>query len=473
MSFVIGDLAFWFILFFILGIFIASFGLNFIIVLLIITFGFFLFIIFTQKLYLSKIFPFLIIALFLGSFYHNVYLSIFNGQKTNIKYNSFISIKAVINDEPNLTEKYLIFTAKTKSYSKNFDVKVFTSPQNKFNYGDFINIQGMIIKSDKESEPPLLFSTNVKLISKNNGFWLREKLIDLKNSIIKNYESVLQKNDAGLLSGITLGSQALFSSEFKNNMALSGTTHLVAMSGYNITIIILAVQKIFGRFFSRKKNFFISISLILFFIIMTGLQASVIRAGITSFIALFSREIGKIFNIRNAIVFTALLMLLWNPFILAQNISFQLSFLSLLGIIYFSPVLKDLFKFKDSGFLEWKESGITTISAQIAVLPMLIINFGRFSASAIFANIAILSVIPLTMFFGFVLAILGFISYYFAFFCAKILTFLLSYECFIINFFANLYIPIPIHFNSMFIIFFYYAFLVFLIAKFHYKNEKR
>jgi len=473
MSFAIGDLSFWLCLFFIFGIFIASIKFNFIIAFLVIAFGFVLLAFFTKRFFLFKIFPFLLLASFLGSFYYGAYLSFLDFQKEGIKYNSFISVKAVINSEPNLTEKYLIFTATAKLGLKKIDVRIFAPPQNDFNYGDLVNVQGTIIKSDKEYEPPLLFSKNIKLISKNNGFWLREKLIDFKNSIIKNFENFLQKDNAGLLSGITLGSQASFSPEFKNDMALSGTTHLVAMSGYNITIIILAVQRIFGGILSRKKNFFISISLIMFFIIMTGLQASVIRAGITGFIALFSREIGRIFNIRNAIVFTALLMLLWNPFMITQNISFQLSFLSLLGIVYLSPVLKDFFKFENSGFLEWKDSAITTTSAQIAVLPILIINFGKFSASAIFANIAVLGVIPITMFFGFILAVLGFISYYFAFFCAKLLAVLLSYECFAIKFFANIYIPIPIHFNSMIIVFFYYAFFCFLIAKFYYKNEKR
>jgi competence protein ComEC len=206
---------------------------------------------------------------------------------------------------------------------------------------------------------------------------------------------------------------------------------------------------------------------------MTGLQPSAIRAAITGSIALFARETGRMFNIRNAIAFTAAAMVLWNPTMLTQNAGFELSFLSLIGIVYLGPALKKLFRYSSAGFLDWKECGITTLSAQVAVMPVLIATFGQFSATAILANVLILATVPLAMFFGFLLAVFGFISYYLAFFCAKLAGLVLFYELAMMRLFAGLSVPVPINFNSTVVILLYYAILAFFVAaNYSYGNQK-
>jgi len=474
----IGDTAFGATTVFLFGILAAALKWNVLIIFtsaILCAFGFLFFV---KKLFLWKEVVFFAAAMAFGAFYYHFYLDI-AASKTNLTYNHFISFSGVVTDEPQPSQKVLILTVGIKPPLAG-EVKIFAPPTSDFRYGDMLQIDGIITPPDASGLPaggsggdPIVFSPQMKLMSRHNGFWLREKLIDLKLAIIKNFEAVLPSDEAALLGGITFGSKVNFSAELKNAMALSSTTHLVAVSGYNITIVILAAEGAFGRFCSRRKTFIFSVILIALFVLMTGLQPSAIRAGITGFIALLAKETGRMFNIRNAIAFTAAIMALWNPTMLTQNAGFELSFLSLLGIVYLGPALKKLFRYENAGFLDWKECAITTLSAQLAVMPVLIVTFGQFSATAIFANILILATVPLAMFFGFFLAILGFISCYLAFFCAKLASIILFYELAMIRLFAGLSVPVPINFNSTAAMVAYYSIIAFIVAaNYSHGNQK-
>jgi len=73
----------------------------------------------------------------------------------------------------------------------------------------------------------------------------------------------LPKDPGALLSGLTVGYRADFSKEFRENMARSGTTHIVALSGYNIAILVLAMSRFFGSLLKRRQTFFLTIAVIL------------------------------------------------------------------------------------------------------------------------------------------------------------------------------------------------------------------
>lgn len=466
----IGDITFGIAVVFLFGVLVAAMNWNIQIIFLAAILCALSFLFFIKKFFLWRELLIFAVAMLFGAFYYHFYLEN-AAAKINLTYNRFISFSAVVTDEPQPSQKVLILTASMKPPFAG-EVKIFAPPTSDFRYGDMLKIDGIMTPSDASNGDPIVFSPQIQIISRHNGFWLREKLIDLKLTILKNFEAVLPNDEAALLGGITFGSKVNFSTELKSAMAISSTTHLVAVSGYNITVVILAAEGVFGRFCSRRKKFILSVILMVLFVLMTGLQPSAIRAAITGFIALFAKEMGRMFNIRNAIVFAAAVMVLWNPTMLTQNAGFELSFLSLLGVVYLGPALKKLFHYGNAGFLDWKECGITTLSAQLAVMPVLVAIFGQFSATAIFANILILATVPLAMFFGFLLAALGFVSYYLAFFCAKLVGFILFYELAMIRLFAGFSVPISINFNPTIIILAYYTVLVFFIVV-NYSHESR
>jgi competence protein ComEC len=344
----------------------------------------------------------------------------------------------------------------------------------RFRYGDLIRFEGVIQRPEPASYASYLakervsgfvnFPKEVRLIASNRGSPFKARLFELRNKIVFSFQQVLPVREAALLSGLTLGSRSEFSKEFKEAMARSGTTHLVALSGYNITIIAWAAASIFLCFLSRRLSFALTVLLILGFVMMTGAEASVVRAGLMGILVLLAKELGRLYNFRNAIIFAALAMAFVNPKVLVFDAGFQLSFLALLGIIYLKPALGKIFKWPEkAGFLGWRENLTMTLSAQLAVAPILIASFNNFSLTALFANVLVLEAVPVTMGLGFVVAAVSFISYHLALALGWAAWLLLRFEILVIEFFSKLTVPITPTLSAV-LIFFYYAAFIVLIA---------
>lgn len=174
---------------------------------------------------------------------------------------------------------------------------------------------------------------------------------------------------------------------------------------------------------------------------------------------------------RNLVAATAAAMALADPSALTANVGFIPSFASLLGIVYLGPPLRHLLRYdrpsSGHGFLGWKESAVTTLSAQFAVMPILIRAFGRFSLTAVLANLLILPTVPLAMLLGAALAPLGFVSFYLAFFAAQLAGLLLGYQLFVVRLCAALAVPVPFSFNSVYFFICYYLALALFIFAHH------
>lgn len=458
----ISDTVFWLALAFLLGVAAASFGWSIIAVVLIISISGFLILFLFNKTHLWKypiIFAFFVFA---GVFYYNLYLNTREAQ-TNLIFDEKTSFHGIVVSEPRRFEKYQSFTVKTEEPFSG-EISVLAPPLAKIDYGDLLNFDGIIKQADSPEKDPSVLFPKIETVDKHRGNWLREKLIGFKQFLIGQFDEFLLPDEAALLGGITFGSRSDFSENLRGAMSRSGTTHLVALSGYNITILILAVAYVFNSFLSRRKTFYITIFFILFFVLMVGGEPSVVRAAIMGFLALLAREIGRLQAMRNAIMLTAGAMTLAVPTILINDVGFQLSFASLLGIVYLAPAIKKLLRIEDGGLMSWKENFVMTLSAQLAVFPIISATFGEFSLSAILANVLILGFVPFTMFLGFLLAALSSIYIYLGFFTAKLAELLLSYEIWIMQIFAGLRLPIAIPKQATWLITFaYYGALAILI----------
>lgn len=408
-------------------------------------------------------------AFFLGTFYFPWFLG---SQAARMKLpvatavNKPIVFSAIISDEPKTSSKYVLLTVDLeRPYAGT--LTVFAPSESDYHYGDELQVEGAVSQAkagtpqNTPGENPAVFPRHLKLVASHKGFWLREALINLKLAIIDRYNGVLPSDEAMLLGGITFGAKQNFKIELKNAMAASGTTHLVAISGYNITIIVIAAEELLGVLLARRAKFFATVALMVLFVLMTGLQSSAIRAAIMGFLALAAKESGRVFSMRNGIALTAAAMVALQPTVLVYDVGFELSFLSLLGIVCLCDPLKKaaqkIFRYEDSGVFEWKESAVTTLSAQLGTMPVLIAVFNQFSATAIFANVLVLGTVPLTMLLGFVIAVLGFVAPYLAWFVAKAAWLLLAYQLGVIRFFAALAVPLPFAFNSAATFAVYYA----------------
>lgn len=247
------------------------------------------------------------------------------------------------------------------------------------------------IKDDKELA--LGFGTRFKIS-------LYGKLFKIKELFENAVNHSLPEPYAAYTNGILLGSRQDIPQSIKDAFSRTSTSHILAISGYNITIIAEALLAVLVLVMRRRRAFWISVIVILLFTILTGASASVVRAAIMGLLLLFANGYGRLYDARNGITLAAGLMVFLNPFILVFDIGFQLSFLAVLGLIYFYPVLESRAK-KLPEIAGLKESLLMTISAQMLVFPLIIYYFNQFSLVSLPANILVLPLMPLTMLSGF------------------------------------------------------------------------
>jgi competence protein ComEC len=396
----------------------------------------------------TALFTLLTPLLLLGAVFHtNQHTNFIKNQ--NIEYNKKIEFTGTVTSNPqqkNLQE----FKLKPEEPYRG-QILVRATPFPKLAYGDIIALEGKIEPPPEGSYGRYLIKERVtgtitypKIELKTPGpRSIKKTLFAIRTRVLQSFQQTLPYQESAFLSGITIGSREEFSKEFKEAMNRSGTTHLVALSGYNITILIGAAMATLTLILRRRTAFLATIVIIIAFVVLTGAEASVVRAAIMGTLAAMAPFVSRIYAPRNAIAASALIMTLENPNVLAHDVGFQLSFLALIGIIYFKPALeKILRRNKNPGLLAWRENFWTTLSAQLLVAPLLIITFGSFTLTSLIANVVILEAIPVTMTLGFLLAGIHLISYHAALLIAWLTIPLLKFELLIIETFAKLALPI-------------------------------
>jgi len=298
---------------------------------------------------------------------------------------------------------------------------VYEKVENEFFYGDEVKISCFLSKPSsvnvrnyyrqKQKDGILAICQKpvmefVKASSNYSPMFLINKLKDASLSV---FNKILPLPESALLSGILIGDVAELSSKETMNFSVSGITHIVAVSGYNVNLIIafwLMLAPNLGL--SRKKVFILSFVFLCFFAILTGLGSSVVRASLMSLTLLFGQTLGRKYHALNGLLFVGALMVLFNPLILFFDLGFQLSFLSTLGLISLSEKIKKIIYFIPDKF-SLPENLSSTFASMIMSAPLILFCFNKFSLYAPIANILVLPLIPLIMFLGFIVLLCGFI----------------------------------------------------------------
>ncbi len=389
-----------------------------------------------------------------------IYYSIYDiaQRATPPEYGGAVNIEGVVRKVEEYEKGQKIYIGAVKIYAPNYPI---------YEYGDRLEVFGAI----KEIKPELrniflkdgvlgtMSYPEIRLLGRGGGNPATAVLFKLKARVLRTFAAVLPYQKSQFLAGITLGEKSAFSEDFRQDLSRSGTAHLVALSGYNISVLLdnLAIG----------GAFWLPLGIVVLFVLMTGAEASIVRAAIMGGIILLSGRVNRVYSFRNAITIAAFFMTLQNPKILAFDLGFQLSFAALLGIVYLRPIIAQGLRMKPGpGFLKWRENLQGTIAAQIAVLPLILKSFGSLSISGVVSNILILPAIPYTMFLGFVTGVAGFISDYlpraFGFFTEPFI----AYELGVIKFFGRFGFAEGISIGWIFVII-YYAALILGIKYFH------
>lgn len=339
-------------------------------------------------------------------------------------------------------------------------VLIKTDIDKKLFYGDYIKVSGsldmLVLNSGAH-----IFTLNYPRIEAN----FRENnpalalVYNIRQKIIDNFRSNLDPISSGLMLGIVFGIKENLPKDFLESIQVTGVMHVIAASGMNVTMVSAFLFFIFASFFKRQLAILFSVLGIIFYTAIAGFEPSIVRAAIMGIIVFSAQVLGRQQYSLHTLLITAFLMLLVSPELIS-NTGFELSFAATFGLLYIPDIFK---RFQNS----FTESFITTISAQIATLPILISTFGNYSVLSILTNGLVLWTIPPLMVLG---AVAAFFSFVFAplssFFLYLCLPFLYFFEG-VVEFFAKFGQPLSVKNFPMSFVIAYYLFLVsFLLFKF-------
>ncbi len=355
----------------------------------------------------------------------------------------------IVEDVDLRADKQLL-TFRPKGFNQN--ILITTTLGQKFFYGDWLVVEGKIAEPKVFEEfdyPKYLERFNIYAVSSYPKILilkshqlnpLKENLLKIKAWFAARIAGFLKEPQASLLMGILIGARKTLPQSVVDNFNATGVSHVIAISGYNISVIIKSLEYL-ARLLGRRASFWLSLIFIVAFVVLSGASASVIRAAVMGSMLLVAFKIGRPYSVAPALFFSALVMLISNPKILFWDIGFQLSFAATLGIVYFMPVFE---KLTGSWPSLWQVKNIflTTMSAIISTLPLILLYFGRLSVVAPVVNILILPFIPFTMLLGF-LTILPIVGSGFAFLVNFLLIYILKVtRAFAILSFSSLQIQI-------------------------------
>jgi len=361
-----------------------------------------------------------------------------------------MEVTGIISDEPLIKDFTKTFTLKTEKINED-NTKIYIRVQSdryvEYEYGQKLQLSGKLstpfnFKSDggrtfdyinfllKDGIYFEMKKPKIEILGNDAGNFIYKNLFKIKQKFLANIKKTLGEPHAALAGGLVVGEKSALGKDLLNDFRIVGLIHIIVLSGYNITIVADSVRRLLS-FLPRVTGIIVGGIGLLAFGIMVGGGATVVRSCIMALIALMATLLRRDYRVGKALFLAAAIMLIENPLILLYDPSFQLSFLATLGLILLSePVGKRLWFITEKAGLR----GIvaSTFATQIFISPYLLYMMGKLSIIGVIANIIVLPIIPLTMFFvaltglsGF--AIFGWISHI-----------LLSYELLVVRIFSHI-----------------------------------
>jgi len=291
-----------------------------------------------------------------------------------------------------------------------------------FDYGRYLGVKGIYSTCYK---PESIEKINNQYLTINNKIY--KKLINSKQKFKEIIDANLPLPQSGLLNAMLLGYKRELLPEIADQFSQTGMSHIVAISGLHITIIAGILFYLFILLgVPRSKSFWPALTILFLYIIMIGFRASATRAFIMAALLLYALKIGRLSKSINALILAGSVLLIINPKLLLYDIGFQLSFLAVLGILYFYPLFNKWLEFISDKYKIRSIIGVT-LSAQILTLPLVVYYFGILSIISPVANLLVLPILPVVMVGGMILIILGLIWAKLAFIFGILIWIILSY----------------------------------------------
>jgi competence protein ComEC len=261
-------------------------------------------------------------------------------------------------------------------------------------------------------------------------------IADIRRQFAASTASVLPEPMASFGMGILIGQRANLPESIKDDLTHVGLTHIIAVSGANLTIMLEASRKLLGKR-SKRLSIMLTLSLMAFFVLVAGNSPSIVRAAIVSMFSMAAAYYGRRTRPMLIISMVAAMTAYANPIYIWSDASWYLSFLAFFGVLMVSPLFHNRLPaiFQKSVLLSVV---VESICAEIMSLPYVLYTFNQMSYVGLLANMVVVTFIPLAMLLSFIAALAGMFVWPIAGWFAWPAKFLLMYMLDVAHVIANI-----------------------------------
>lgn len=325
---------------------------------------------------------------------------------------SQVVISGVVIEEPYPTEfGYVLRMGRYVIYSGEY-MGVFA--------GDRVRVVGQAEPREVLGKQVSVFLRNPEIERVEGGRqigWIdrvRIALVRVRVKMVGVMSENLPEPHASLAAGVLLGVRAKMPDEFYQALVETGTLHVIAASGYNVMIVLRVVMGVVLLFFSRKMGLVVGFLFVIFYVVIAGGSAAVVRAALMGILTYSAYFWGRVTDAKRLLWMAVGLMLVVQPLMLV-DVGFQLSVAATVGILYLEPGIKGWFRRSFGGLKESMagkflgENLYPTLAAYVTTTPLIWWYFGRVSLLSPVVNVLVLGLVPLIMFLSFVVVMMGWI----------------------------------------------------------------
>ena len=261
----------------------------------------------------------------------------------------------------------------------------------------------------KEGTSPTIQPSQTRLSNTDTSQNFSDIATNIRNSLVKQINTIFPVSTSGIIAGILIGYKDDIPKDITNAFRISGLSHILVISGYNITILLFVCGSLL--IFLRPVPKLIVLTLLtVFFVMIVGGGSAVIRAALMGLIGYTIHTYGRKGYGLRVLLMSLCVMLIYDPRYLLSDVGFELSFLAVLGLMYVSPAINSLLtRIPDAYGI--KEAFSYTLSAQIMTFPLIAIIFHTLSIISPLSNMLVFFTPPIIMFGGFITLLTSWIPY--------------------------------------------------------------
>ncbi|HEU0292736.1 MAG TPA: ComEC/Rec2 family competence protein [Anaerolineales bacterium] len=305
------------------------------------------------------------------------------------------------------------------------------SNNQKYEYGDILRLRGKL-KTPPENEDfsyrdylaakgihSYMTSAEVTVLPGKGGNPVLAAVYAFKKRSLDNIYRMFPDPESSLMAGILLGVDTGLTSRLQQAFKNTGTAHIIAISGFNISIIAGIFFAFFSRIFGDRRGTLFAILGIALYTFIVGADAAVVRAALMGSLALFARQVGRRQMALNTLLAVAAGMCIWNP-LYVWDVGFQLSFFATLGLILYATPFSEFANGVITRYFPastgekaaelFSEFVLLTLAAQLTTIPIMAYHFQRISLVSFIANPFILPPQPAVMILGGLALLLSHVS---------------------------------------------------------------